>query len=199
VASIFRVGENNPVDYRVQANLMTVDYSALRIPVNVGIKLIPQSGRFLPYALAGVGISWQGYTFSSGDANAIREPLPDGSCPPPFKPPAENLDLPQCVIENIQMDPEGDVSTFAFDAVAAVGFEWLLSHHLGIVAQVRYHLSVAFKSAEELTLSYYGESEEYPFDSGQGIEDHYDRHLEVFTVQDLHEGLVFSIGLLTYW
>jgi len=196
-------GEWVTVDQRLQANLMRVDYSALRIPLNVGVKLIPDTGRFLPYLVASVGISWQNYTFENGEVTVLREaeivdqgPPTQFSCPQPFEL-ISSGEIGQCAIESLQMKPQGDVSTFGFDAVGAAGFQWLVTHHLGFVAEIRYHFTMAFKSAEELRFFYYGISE--PYTPEGETELHTDRHGEVFTIQNQHHGLMFSIGMLMYW
>jgi hypothetical protein len=182
--------------FRLQAAQVALNYSALRIPVGFGVKVAPDTGRFIPYALAGLGVSWQKYTFEDATIGVLREHLEDGTCPPPFQPytpPGETN--PFCEIRNQKMSPEGDLDVLGMDAIAAAGFEWLLTHHIGVKAEVRYHLTYAFKDTTDLRVTYEGESQPYQV----GTETRVDRYYELYAIGRVHHGLVFSAGMIAYW
>ena len=182
--------------YRLQATQVALHYSALRIPVGFGVKVAPDTGRFIPYALAGLGISWQKYTFDDAAIDMLRETQSDGTCAPPFQPytpPGETN--PFCEIRDQEIAPEGDMDLLGMDAVAAAGFEWLITHHIGVKAEVRYHLTFAFKDTADLRITYEGESQPYTV----GADTRIDRYYELYAIQRIHHGLVFSAGMIAYW
>jgi len=182
--------------YRLQATQVSLNYSALRIPLGFGVKVAPDTGRFIPYALAGLGVSWQNYTFEDATVGVLRETLSDGTCPPPFQPytpPGQTS--PFCEIRDQKMSPEGEVDLLGMDVMAAAGFEWLLTHHIGVKAEVRYHLTYAFKDTADLRVAYEGESLPYQV----GADTRVDRYYELYAIQRVHHGLVFSAGMIAYW
>lgn len=182
--------------YRLQATQVDLNYSALRIPIGFGVKVAPDTGRFVPYALAGLGISWQKYSPDDATIGVLRELPESGTCPPPFQPyTPPNEPNPFCEIRDQKMSPEGDVDVVGMDAIAAVGFEWLLTHHIGIKAEVRYHLTYALKDAKDLRVAYEGESEPFLV----GTDTRIDRYYELYAIQQVHHGLVFSAGMIAYW
>jgi opacity protein-like surface antigen len=197
---IFLDGGTDQVGYRLQAAQVSLNFSALRIPVGLGIKFAPDTGRFLPYALAGLGVSWQKYSFDNATIGVLREHNEDQTCSPPFSPyTPPGQQYPFCEIRGQQMKPEGDLDTLGLDATAAAGVEWLLTHHIGIKAEVRYHLTYALKDAADLRLKYEGQSQPYEVTTQTGTETRVDKYYEVFAVQQVHHGVVFSAGMIAYW
>jgi hypothetical protein len=186
--SLIYEGGSDPTDFRSQGSGISVDYSSLRLPLHFGLKAAPATGRFLPYAQIGIGLSYQRYSPSAANLDLWRE-QPAGGCQPPFAPEqVDNLDL--CLIDDLRLEPEADVSELGFDAVAAAGFEWLLSHHLGIKAEVRYQLTTLLKSDAKLRVRFNGEAE-----TPSGREEFH----KLLGVKSLYQGLAFSAGLVVYW
>ena len=197
---VFLDGSTDQVGYRLQAAQVSLDYSALRIPIGFGIKFAPDTGRFVPYALAGLGVSWQKYSFEDATIGVLREHNEDQTCSPPFSPyTPPGQQYPFCEIRGQAMKPEGDLDTLGLDATAAAGVEWLLTHHIGIKAEVRYHMTYAIKDTADLRLKYEGESQPYEVTTPTGPETRVDKYYELFAVQRIHHGVVFSAGMIAYW
>jgi hypothetical protein len=71
----------------------------------------------------------------------------------------------------------------------------LLTHHIGVKAEVRYHFTYALKDSKDLRVAYEGESQPYTV----GADTLVDRYYELYAIQRAHHGLVFSAGMIAYW
>jgi hypothetical protein len=198
-AQVFEVGADDPAAYLLQAVAANYDYDALRLPLHLGIKAVPATGRFLPYALVGLGFSWNRFGFSGSRAVFFSEAREEGQqrqCQAPYGDHPENGELCSLALD---MRPEGDKSFFAFELTAAAGAEWLLTPNLGLKLEARYAFSLALSSAESLRVTYSGESEPYTATIG-GLPRQVTQRLEqIVAVQDQLHLLGFSIGLVAYW
>ncbi len=198
-AQVFEAGADEPVAYLLQAVAANYGYDALRLPLHLGVKAVPATGRFLPYALVGLGLSWNRYGFSGSRAVFFSEAREDGQprqCQPPYADDPANGELCSLALD---MRPEGDKSFFAFELTAAAGAEWLLGHNLGLKLEARYAFSLALSSAASLRVTYRGESSPYTAEIGGQPRQVTQRLEQLVAVQDQLHLLGFSVGLVAYW
>jgi opacity protein-like surface antigen len=186
---VYDTGDGTLVGERTWVGASQVDYTALRVPLDVGVKLVPETGRLLPFFLVGIGLAWQNYSFGDAAVGLLYD-QPSGVCDPPFATAEGHCQL------NFPVQPAGDVSTFALDFTAAAGLEWLLTHHLGIRVEARYVLAWAFKGEGDL-LAQFSAAEPFEYDPGTG--EVQERFGDAFAVRRLHQGLAFTTGLIVYW
>jgi hypothetical protein len=65
----------------VSASQLALSYTATKIPIDIGIKFTPPRGRFLPFALVGVGVSWHQFQFDKSALSLIQQQNQGGGCP----------------------------------------------------------------------------------------------------------------------
>jgi hypothetical protein len=200
ITGIYPAAGGALIDQRMAATVISVPYSALRIPVGFGVKLAPDTGRFIPYALAGLGLSWQRYSSDDASLGILQEAGKDQNedpiCADPFTlftPPGGGE--PYCEIRDQSITPDGDMDTLGLDAIAAAGFEFLITHHIGVKIEVRYHFTYAVKDPQDLRVVFKGESQPYQL----GTDTVKDVYHEIYSVQREHHGLAFSAGMIGYW
>lgn len=189
-ARVFDADTGSAVGERVMVAETAIDYSAYRVPVHVGVKLVPEAGRFLPYGLVGVGAARQRYAFSGERLRLLRERASDGSCAAPFG----EAEGDACEFA-LQAQPNADVSTWTLDLIAAAGLEWLLSHHLGLRVEARWGLAWTWEDEQDLHALFVADPVQYE-EAGARRADVYG---DTFPTRALHQGLVFSAGAVAYW
>ncbi len=192
----FYEGGQNPTDYLLQVSALSVSYESFRIPFLAGIKAVPASGRFLPYALIGLGFSYQRYKVRSANLDLAHEqrgdPRDPVDCRPPMTPITSeaNEDITICALHNMSLHPQRAISEFGIEATAALGMEWLLTHHLGLKAELRYVFTHLLKSDADLRLKMTGE-----LSNEQGRAE----ANKLIGLKNLHHRMVISAGLVVYW
>lgn len=193
---LFYEGGQNPTDYLLQTSALSVDYDSFRIPFHAGIKAVPSSGRFLPYALIGLGISYQRFKVGSANLDLAHEQRGDPddpvACRPPLTPSTSkaNENIKLCILDGLPLLPQRAISEFGIEATAALGMEWLLTHHLGLKAEIRYVFTHLLKSDADLRLEMTGE-----LSTEQGRAE----ANKLMGIKSLHHRMVISAGLIAYW
>lgn len=184
---IYEDGEN-PTGFQAQGTGFSVDFDSMRVPIHLGVKFAPETGRFLPYALLGIGVSYLSFDPGAGSLELWRE-APETGCEDPYTP-HQSGELDLCILRDARLEPEGTISEFGFEATAAAGVEFLLTHHLGLKAEVRYQFLHLFKSDADLRVRYAGEVDT---DAGR------DELFKLIGVRAMYHNLAFSAGLVAYW
>jgi hypothetical protein len=176
---------------RLNVNTTTLDYTATKIPFDVGVKLVPETGRFLPFVLAGVGVSWQKYAFGTEKLGLLADQGEGSACAAPYA--ATTVDgKARCKLE-IDGKPEEDISSLGLDVVAGAGFEWLLTHHFGLKVEARYALTYLFSSKLDALFV----SDPVPYTSG--ADSRAVVYGDTFPVRQVQHGVAVSGGAIFYW
>ncbi len=193
---LFYEGGQNPTDHLLQASALSVKYDSFRIPFHAGIKAVPATGRFLPYALIALGLSYQRFKVGSANLDLAHEQRGDENetidCRPPLASSTleANRDIKLCILDDMPLSPQRDISEFGIEATAALGMEWLLSHHLGLKAEIRYVFTHLLKPDADLRLQMTGE---LPTEQGRAEAN------KLLGLKNLHHRVAFSVGLIAYW
>ncbi|MBW2704599.1 MAG: hypothetical protein JRF33_27595, partial [Deltaproteobacteria bacterium] len=164
-------------------------YSAMHLPVALGIKAAPERGRFLPYGSLGVGFSWQKYSFDEGQMDIFQEKT--GPCLPPFEEPGTGDSEYACLIESVPLQSTTDPSLLGLDVVAAAGVEWLLTQHIGLKVEGRYRFTYTFGSEDDLQIPIEGQLTQADGSSLQTA--------TKYGLLQTRHGLSFSAGLIAFW
>lgn len=187
IAVIYGSGQD-PTSYWTQGSGFSVDYTSMRIPLVLGIKAIPQRGRFLPFALVGIGASYISFNPSDGNLDVFREQQ-SGSCAEPFQPETSGK-LDVCILDDLAMKPDSGISELGMELVAGAGAEYLLTHFLGIKAQLTYELTYLFKSDSDLRVPFRGEVNTSSGHQELG---------KLLAAKNIYHHLAFTAGLVVYW
>ncbi|MBN2498088.1 MAG: hypothetical protein JXR96_26090 [Deltaproteobacteria bacterium] len=199
LAAVYDAEDDEKIAWDLQAAQTQIDYAALRLPVELGVKVTPATGRFLPFALLGLGVAWQRYDLSSSRLvlfSERRESDDVQRCVPPFAASAESGGF--CALD-LEMQPRGDVSFWGLSVIAAAGAEWLFTHHLGLKLEVRWRYTYAFDSEQALRMQLDGTTGTYNAGTPADPDQRYNRYTEDTAVQQHLMVLTFSAGAVAYW
>ncbi|NOZ85495.1 MAG: hypothetical protein GXP49_04375 [Deltaproteobacteria bacterium] len=201
IGLVYNPASNSGADPDLTKELVAttlIDYSAMRLPIMVGIKAAPESGRFLPYGLFGLGISFNRYSFSSEDLWLKKEPQQDGTCEEPYSSSSDFLPGSKtrklCELR-VKSPPSGSdsIQYFGLEVVAGGGIEWLLTHHIGLKIDARYTLGYAFESKDSLNIIFKSNKIKYQ------TQDKSIQFLDTYPVRKLSHNVAISTGLVVYW
>jgi len=184
----------------VDVNTTTLDYSVQKIPLDIGIKFVPETGRFLPFALIGIGISWQQFSLGNEQLGFAQQynPQPQQGCPPPYVSQGgicgyNVTAIPKNISSSGVETSKAYIPSFGFDFVAGAGVEWLLSQNLGFKLEVRYTLTYLFKSGSDLDATFYSDGQKWDNTPT------YFRYGDAFPIKQIQHDIAASAGLIVYW
>jgi hypothetical protein len=184
---------DDSVQPSLTATTTSLDYTSWSIPLLLGVKLVPDQGRFLPYALVGVGASLTQLQFDPGTLQStFRDSQSMAACPAPYAI-EDRGDHQECFYQ-VALEAADDIFAVGFDLVAAVGLEWLLAHHFGITLDVRYHFNYLPGAVEDFRVPYRGTIASDSDPTWKQYES-----ATLLAVQQENHLLQFSVGALFYW
>jgi hypothetical protein len=183
-----------------EARTTDLSYTAMRVPIDVGVKFVADTGRFLPFAVLGVGFSWQRYSFDneqmgvsiidykSGDGSAI----PCRGWPYDCTPYASTGISGKKNDMNLALKPrESAVDYFGLDFIAGVGAEYLITQNVGVKFDVRYSLTYLLNYGDGMTQFV-----------GQKVKDdqtQVNTYADMFPVRQIQHNIEASVGVIVYW
>ncbi len=192
-ARVYNADTNKEIATKFMITTTTLNYSAYKLPLDFGVKIVPETGRFLPFIKIGAGLSYNKYTFADERLGLLQETVND-ICKSPY---SKNQNY--CSLE-VWAKPNDDISFLGVDLTTSAGVEWLLSHHIGLKIEATYNFTFALKSEDQLTTQFTSEPIKYESinKDGQAINQK-DVYVDLFPVRKLHHGLGFYTGVVAYW
>jgi opacity protein-like surface antigen len=172
--------------------------------VDFGVKFIPQTGRFLPYALLGVGFSWRQLTFENENLGFAYTATygkdswtpPNPKCSAPYSQLSESSGKTENYTcgYNVSLKPDQQtINLFGFDLVAGVGAEYLITQNIGIKFEVRYIMTYLFSG--DLTAKFWSDKQEYnPAGEKKPVQ-----YGDAFPIWQLQHAISASAGVIAYW
>ncbi|RJO66421.1 MAG: hypothetical protein C4523_12495 [Myxococcales bacterium] len=209
-----------------QVSTTDLDFSALRVPLLAMVRFQPPEGRLLPWAMTGIGVSWQRYSIGDERIQLLDDSKYTGDdaypCLAPYAP--QNKDgKTYCVYEaklrpgrvsidanEVDFSPSSTVSYLNLQFPLAAGVDYLISQHFGVGIEARYTLTYALtKNARELTVDFHRELE--PYDRDQITYTHggdtytaaggetREIVMDAVPIRRLHHGIAVAVGVFYYY
>ncbi len=186
----------SPLGDEINVITQDLDYSSLRVPLQVLARFQPPKGRLLPFVQLGLGFSWQRVHFGDETLNLVenaRSGLTDGVCPDGWT--EKSGACFRETEDTFTLMPESEtVDYFNIQLPLAAGFDYLITQHFGFGVEARYTLAYALNLSEELN-DFASES--------VATTRHGDEQWEVFEdrvpIRRLHHGIGVMVGLFYYY
>ena len=180
-------------------NTAKFDYQTMRVPLLVMTRFQPATGRLLPFAQLGIGMSWQQYTVNNEDLHLIRNVAQKDAtgaytsigCNDPAFP----LDADGNCRRDVTLNPISDTyNYFNLQVPVAVGIEYLMTQNFGFGFEARYNLTYALnKSEDDLFVDF---TTDQPVDYGNGTKAGYG---DSVPIRRLHHGISVMLGVFYYY
>lgn len=194
-----------------------IDFSAYRIPMDFYVRFQPSRGLFLPYALVGLGISYNSYSFDNEhlqinkldrtNVDQATDTCPaaysnkkSGYCYPNIPSNYKPSSPPGWYKMDNQLKPDSNtVDFFGLDVIAGAGFDYLFHENLGFSVEMKYIMVYAFKSEDDLGVNFI----DGPFSYNTKQDGTGDKGLtmigDTHPIRQIHHGLMLNIGLTMYF
>lgn len=192
------------------------EFEAYRVPIDLTLRFQPPSGRFLPYFVFGIGVSWNRYSFQDEQMELLqRDTLvkQGNACPAGYHDNGEGACHLDATAQGYTFDPETgnnslslnlkpektNVDFWGLDVLAAAGFDFLITEHLGFSLEMRYLMVYSFKSERDMDPIFKATGIQTP-SSYDPVNDTSERNYgDTTPIRRLHHGIMANIGMTIYF
>ena len=182
-------------------NMSKFNYQTMRVPLLVMTRFQPATGRLLPFAQLGIGMSWQRYTVENEEMQLLKNVSQgvggdsDSYTPLACNDPAFPQDANGDCRRNLTIKPMEDTyDYFNIHVPVSVGIEYLLTQNFGFGFEVRYNLTYSLnKSEDDLFVDFVSDE---PVDYGNGTKGAYG---DAVPIRRLHHGISVMAGVFYYY
>lgn len=190
-----------------------LDFSAWRIPFDLYARFQLPAGKFLPYALVGLGVSYNHYGFKNEKLSILnrdRAAKVDGACPTGYPLAIGDTCYPKLPDYYVQDTTTGNftfnstlnaqhksINFAGLDFVAGAGFDYLFHENVGFTIEMKYIMVYALQSESTLYANFTDRNHTFTA-ADQATKGIYSIG-DAIPVRKVNHGLMVNIGLTFYF